>query len=155
MNIEWTWTRFEGLSLQDLYDALQLRARVFILEQVPYLDPDGYDQRSWHLLGRLAAPHGDLPAGELVLYSRIVDPGLKYTEPSMGRVVSHAAVRRTGLGRVLVGEVLRRSDAVWPGLGNRISAQSHLASLYGEFGFKSVGEVYLEDNIPHIEMARH
>jgi ElaA protein len=152
--LRWTWARFEGLSLHDLYDALQLRARVFILEQGPYLDPDGKDQQSWHLLGRLAAPHGDLPAGELVLYLRLVDPGVKYDEPSLGRVVNHAALRGHGLGRRLVGEGVQRCGAAFPGQGIRISAQAHLAAFYTEFGFEPVGEPYGEDNIPHIEMLR-
>ncbi len=145
--ITWTWSRFEALSLQDLYDALQLRAQVFILEQGPYLDPDGLDQHSWHLLGRG-------PQGDLLLYLRLVDPGLKYDEPSLGRVVSHASVRGTGLGRVLVGQGVARSLLAFPGTGLRISAQAHLAGFYGEFGFVPSSEPYLEDNIPHLEMVR-
>ena len=152
--IDWQWCRFDGLGLQGLYDALQLRARVFILEQGPYLDPDGLDQRSFHLLGRLKAPHGGLPAGELVLYLRVVDPGLKYTEPSIGRVVGHAALRGLGLGRTLVGEGVARCVAAHPGQAIRISAQAHLAGFYGSFGFATVGEPYAEDNIPHVEMLR-
>lgn len=152
--IAWQAARFEGLSLQALYDALQLRARVFILEQGPYLDPDGLDQHSLHLLGRLAEPWAGLPAGELVLYLRVVDPGLKYAEPSVGRVVSHAALRGTGLGRALVAEGLRCADLAWPEQANRISAQAHLQGFYGAFGYAPVGEPYAEDNIPHIEMLR-
>ena len=153
-DIHWTWCRFPDLGLQDLYDLLQLRARVFILEQGPYLDPDGLDQCSWHLLGRLAHDWDGLPAGELVLYLRAVDPGVKYDEPALGRVVNHPAVRGLGLGRVLVGEGVRRCDLSWPGQANRISAQAHLADFYGGFGYQPVGEVYLEDDIPHREMLR-
>ena len=152
--LAWRWSRFEALSLQDLYDALQLRAQVFILEQGPYLDPDGLDQHSGHLLGRLAAPHAGLPAGTLVLYLRVVDPGLKYAEPSIGRVVSHAALRGQGQGRVLVGEGVRRCGQAHPGQAIRISAQAHLARFYAEFGFATVGEPYGEDNIPHVQMLR-
>jgi len=152
--IRWSWVRFEDLGLQGLYDALQLRARVFILEQGPYLDPDGLDQHSWHLLGRLAQPHQGLPAGELVLYLRAVDPGHKYDEPSLGRVVSHPAVRGSGLGRALVQEGVASCDRTWPGQANHISAQAHLAKFYGEFGYQPCSEVYLEDNIPHLSMLR-
>jgi ElaA protein len=145
--IHWTWVRFQDLSLQGLYDALQLRAQVFILEQGPYLDPDGLDQQSWHLLGRG-------PEGNLLLYLRLVDPGLKYPEPSLGRVVSHAAVRGSGLGRALVRQGVERCVQTFPGLGIRISAQAHLARFYGGFGFVPCSEPYLEDNIPHLEMLR-
>ncbi|HSI49119.1 MAG TPA: GNAT family N-acetyltransferase [Ideonella sp.] len=153
--LRWQWTRFDALSLHDLYDALRLRAEVFVLEQnCPYLDVDGVDPHSWHLLGHLAQPFGELPAGQLAAYLRMVDPGVKYAEPSMGRVVNDPRLRGQGVGRLLVGEALRRADEVWPGLGNRISAQAHLAKLYGEFGYTLVGEPYLEDNIPHHEMWR-
>ena len=146
-DLRWTWCRFEALSLHDLYDALQLRARVFILEQGPYLDPDGLDQSAWHLLGRG-------PDGTLLAYLRVVDPGLKYAEPSIGRVVNDARVRGTGIGRALVGEGVARCLAAFPGEGIRISAQAHLQGFYGGFGFITLGEPYLEDEIPHVEMLR-
>lgn len=147
MTLTWHWSRFEELTLQGLYDLLALRQRVFILEQGPYLDADGLDQRAWHLLGRDAR-------GALVAYLRIVDPGLKYDEPSIGRVVTDASVRATGVGRVLVAEGVAGCDRLWPGRGVRISAQSHLQRFYGAHGFAPVGVPYLEDDIPHIEMHR-
>jgi ElaA protein len=152
--IAWVWAPFDGLSRDDLYDALQLRARVFILEQGPYLDPDGMDRQSWHLLGRLGASQAGLAAGELVLYLRVVAPGVKYPEPSIGRVVNHPALRGLGLGRALVDEGVRRCLGAFEGQGIRISAQAHLARFYGEFGFQPASEIYLEDNIPHQEMWR-
>lgn len=145
--MRWHWARFDDLSLQDLYDALQLRAAVFILEQGPYLDPDGLDTAAWHLLGRDAA-------GTLQAYLRVVDPGLKFPEPSIGRVVTSAAVRGTGVGRRLMEQGIARCAAAWPGQGIRISAQAHLERFYGSLGFERVGEDYLEDAIPHVEMVR-
>ena len=71
----------------------------------------------------------------------------------MGRVVTTAAGRGSGLGRELVARVLRLSAERFPGQGNRISAQSYLRRFYGSFGFEAVGEDYLEDGIPHIEMV--
>jgi ElaA protein len=144
----WTWSRFEQLTLDDLYDALALRCRVFVLEQGPYLDPDGIDRHAWHLLGRDAATRG------LHAYARVVDAGLKFAEPSLGRVITSPEARGCGLGRVLVAEALRRADATWPGIGNRISAQAHLERFYGAYGYEAVGTPYLEDNIPHLEMLR-
>jgi ElaA protein len=145
--MNWQWHRFADLGVDNLYDALALRCRVFILEQGAYLDPDGIDRVSWHLLGR--DEHGALHA-----YLRLVDPGVKYAEPSMGRVITSPERRGTGLGRQLVAEGMQQHDRVWPGQGNRISAQAHLAPLYGGFGFVAVGQTYLEDNIPHLEMWR-
>lgn len=145
--LQWTWLRFADLGVDRLYDLLALRAQVFILEQGPYLDPDGLDRASWHLLG-----HDE--AGALRAYLRIVDPGLKYAEPSMGRVVLDQALRGSGLADQLVAEGLARAAAVWPGQGNRISAQAHLQRFYGRHGFSPVGEPYLEDDIPHIQMWR-
>ena len=145
--VQWQWLRFADLGVNNLYDALALRCRVFILEQVAYLDPDGLDQRSWHLLGR--ADDGALHA-----YLRVVDPGLKYTEPSIGRVITAPEVRGTGLGRRLMCEGITRCEAVWPGRGIRISAQAHLVPFYGSLGFVAVGDVYDEDGIPHQEMCK-
>lgn len=145
--LAWHWSRFAELGVDALYDALALRCRVFILEQGPYQDPDGLDRESWHLLGRDGA-------GVLQAYLRVVDPGLKFDEPSIGRVITAPEVRGTGAGRALVAEGVRRTEAAWPGRGIRISAQAHLERFYGEFGFRAIGEPYLEDNIPHLEMLR-
>lgn len=145
--LAWTWKRFEALSLDELYDALALRCRVFILEQGAYLDPDGLDRVSWHLLGHDGT-------GVLQAYLRVLDPGAKFSEPSMGRVITSPEVRGTGAGRLLVAEGVRRIDEAWPGQANRISAQAHLADFYGGFGYAVQGETYLEDGIPHVEMLR-
>lgn len=143
----WRWSRFDTLGVDDLYDALALRCRVFVLEQGPYLDPDGLDRRSLHLLGR----SGD---GTLQAYLRVVEPGAKYAEPSLGRVVVAPERRRRGDGDRLVAEGLRGCLLQWPGSAVRISAQAHLQRWYGRFGFQSVGPPYLEDDIPHQEMLR-
>lgn len=145
--MSWQWLRFAQLSLDDLYDALALRCRVFVLEQGAYLDPDGLDRAAWHLLGRDAT-------GVLQAYLRVVDPGVKYAEPSVGRVITSPEWRGSGAGRALMHECMARCDASFAGRGNRISAQAHLQRFYGEFGFVPVTEPYLEDGIPHIEMLR-
>ncbi len=125
---------------------LALRCRVFVLEQGPYLDPDGVDAHSWHLQGRD-------DGGVLQAYLRAVDPGIKYAEPSIGRVVTAPEVRGTGLGRALMREGLVRCAAQWPGQGIRISAQARLRRFYNELGFEAVSDEYLEDAIPHVEMS--
>jgi ElaA protein len=143
----WTWCHWRELGRDDLYDALALRCRVFILEQGPYLDPDGADRRSWHLLGRDGA-------GAAVAYLRVVEPGVKYAEAAIGRVITAPEVRGTGLGRALMAEGLARVQATLGAVPVRISAQAHLQRLYAGFGFAAVGTTYLEDGIPHLEMLR-
>jgi ElaA protein len=127
---------------------LALRARIFVLEQdCAYLDPDGLDRQSWHLLGRGAD-------GRLLAYVRVCDPGVKFDPPSIGRVVVDASQRGTGLGHVLIAEALRRCDETYPHQRNRIGAQAHLQDFYGRHGYLPDSEIYLEDDIPHIDMER-
>ena len=146
--LNWGWQRFADLGVDALYDALALRGAIFAVEQAcAYLDPDGADRQSWHLLGRDSD-------GQLRAYLRLVDPGVKYVEPSIGRVVLDKPLRASGLADQLIAEGLRRADAAWPGLGNRISAQSHLLRFYGRHGYQPVGGIYDEFGIPHIEMLR-
>jgi ElaA protein len=146
--MRWHSADFEALGVHALYEVLALRCRVFILEQGPYQDPDGLDQHSLHLLGR----HGQTQ--QLHAYLRIVAPGHKYAEPSIGRVITAPEVRGQGLGRVLMQQGLQLACEHWPGQGVRISAQARLARLYGSLGFVAVGDPYLEDGIPHQQMFR-
>jgi ElaA protein len=145
--LNWHLSRFADLGVDNLYDALALRCRVFILEQGAFLDPDGVDRDSWHLLGCDEA-------GALQAYCRLVDPGVKYVEPSIGRVITSPETRGTGLGHTLVIEGVARCNAIWPGQGIRIGAQARLERFYERHGFVRVGEDYAEDGIPHCEMLR-
>jgi ElaA protein len=146
--LTWQWTRFTGLSGDDVYDMLALRSLIFVVEQdCVYIDADGVDRQAWHLLGRDEE-------GRLLAYVRAVDPGIKYEMPSIGRVVVDPSQRGTGLGHELIAEALRRCAEVWPGQANRISAQAHLQRFYGRHGYVADGEGYLEDDIPHIAMER-
>ena len=90
----------------------------------------------------------------LVAYLRIVDPGVKYDEPSIGRVITAPEVRGNGSGRALMAEGIAGCERHWPGRAVRISAQAHLERFYNGFGFVRVGENYIEDTIPHVEMLR-
>jgi ElaA protein len=147
VTLGWSWQRFEDLGVEGVYDMLALRARVFVLEQGPYLDPDGVDRHAWHLLGRNAT-------GELLAYLRVVDPAVKFDEPSIGRVVVDPAIRGRGEGHALMREGVARCNAAWPGLPIRISAQEHLRRFYSRHGFETVSAVYLEDRIAHVQMQR-
>ncbi len=146
--MNWWYGRFAEISVDDLYDALALRSQVFVVEQnCVFLDADGADRASGHLLGRD-------DAGALQGYLRIVDPGVKFAEPSIGRVITSEATRGTGLGHRLIAEGVARCTASWPGQPIRIGAQSRLQSFYARHGFVREGDDYIEDGIPHCEMLR-
>ncbi|MCC6335858.1 MAG: GNAT family N-acetyltransferase [Myxococcales bacterium] len=145
--VTWEWLPFDRLTPRQVHDVLQLRARVFIVEQrCAYLDADGADPQCWHGLGN--------EGGVLVATARLVPPGLKFAEPAIGRVVTAPEVRRTGVGRALMLEALGQVRRLWPGQPVRVGAQRYLERFYRSLGFEPVGEEYDEDGIPHIEMLR-
>ena len=148
MPLAWSWRRFEDLAVDGVYDMLALRAKVFILEQGPYLDPDGADRQAWHLLGREPASHA------LLAYLRVLDPGVKFDDVSIGRVVVDASLRGRGVGHALLREGLAHCARRWPGRPITISAQAHLQRFYAQHGFQSVSDEYLDDGIPHVDMRR-
>lgn len=147
----WVFARFDALGVHALHDALALRCRVFILEQGAYQDPDAADKHSWHLLGY--ARRGGVE-GSLATCLRIVDPGARFAEPSIGRVVVAPEWRGQGMGTVAMREGLRHCELLWPHKAIRISAQLHLHRFYAALGFDPAGEPYEEDCIPHLEMLR-
>ena len=149
--IEWQWKRFAALSAAELYAALAARASVFVVEQAcAYLDPDGLDASAWHLCGWA----GSDAARTLAAYLRLIDPGCKYAEPSIGRVLTTAPFRRAGVGRAAMREGLARAAQLYPGRALRIGAQQRLERFYAEFGFRTASEPYQEDGIAHVEMLR-
>ena len=141
----WRFAPFAQLTPGEIHDMYRLRVAVFIVEQdCVFQDVDGVDPRCFHLLGY----SGDA----LVAYARLLPAGVKFDDPSIGRVITAPSVRRTGMGKVLMSEALKRASQLWPGAQIRIGAQAHLERFYNEFGFRKVGQPYDEDGILHIEM---
>ncbi len=140
---------FYELSLDELYAIMALRQEVFVVEQhCPYLDADGKDRLGFHLCGYTSEQ-------QLLAYTRLLPLGVSYEKyASIGRVVSAPSARGTGLGKALMQESLRQAQLLFPGKPLKISAQSYLIRFYRSFGFETVGEEYLEDDIPHIAMIR-
>lgn len=145
--ITWRCSRFDELSAREFHDILQARAAVFVVEQnCAFQDVDGVDPACEHLAGR--------EDGKIVAYCRLVPPGVKYPEPSIGRVITAKSARRTGAGRMLMAKAVERIEALWPGHCIRIGAQQYLERFYGDYGFVQSSEPYDEDGIQHIEMIR-
>jgi ElaA protein len=152
--LTWRFAPFEKLTPREVHDLFQARVGVFVLEQkCAFQDVDGVDPQCWHLLGSSPSAEGR-GGGQLLAYCRIVPPGIKYDEPSIGRVLTTAAGRKTGAGRELMREAVARTNALWPGKAIRIGAQRYLERFYGDFGFVKASEPYDEDGIVHIEMVR-
>lgn len=151
LTVTWQCTPFSELTPGELYAAMEVRQRVFIVEQqCIYLDADGSDHLALHLLGWRSTPDGLL----LSAYARLFPPGAKYPEASLGRVLTHPAARGAGLGKALMNEALERmADAEW-GSAIRIAAQMYLEAFYADFGFRRVSAPYTEDNIWHVDMLR-
>ncbi|GAB4499309.1 MAG: GNAT family N-acetyltransferase [Saprospiraceae bacterium] len=138
---------FRHLTPYELYDIMALRQEVFVVEQnCPYLDADGKDLESWHLMGRNSN-------GELVCYTRLLPEGLSYDGyVSIGRVVSSPSVRGTGVGKILMQHSIEMCRHLFGNQPIKIGAQTYLLKFYENFGFQSTGEEYLEDGIPHTKM---
>ena len=149
--VAWQWSRFHDLRPEDLYEIVRLRESVFIVEQnCAYLDADGRDPAAWHLLGWV---QGD-GARRLVAYARVFEPGIRYAEGSVGRIVTATEVRRTGIGRTLLSEALDRLEGLAPGQPIRLAAQRYLEKFYSGFGFRTASAPYEEDGIIHVDMLR-
>lgn len=143
----WYYKVFEELTPHELYAIMHLRSEVFVVEQnCPYLDPDGKDLSSWHLMG--------WDGNKLVAYARLLPAGLAFTEVSIGRVVSSPAYRGKGAGKELMTTAIKTCKHLFGEQPIRIGAQLYLQKFYESLGFVQVSEMYLEDDIPHIEMIR-
>jgi ElaA protein len=145
--ITWQSLAFDALTPQQLYAILQLRSQVFVVEQnCVFQDMDGADAQAVHVLGYA----GD----RLVAYARCFAAGTKFAEASIGRVITQAHMRGTGLGLVLMRQPIACVQQHWGAQPIRIGAQAHLEKFYGKLGFIKTGSPYIEDGIPHIEMLR-
>ncbi len=136
---------YNELTKCELFDIYFIRQEVFIVEQnCVYQDIDQKDYYSYHLM----AYDNEL----LVAYLRIVHPGISYDEPSIGRVLTKISHRRRGISKKIIQTAIQKVRDVYNHSNIRISAQEYLIPFYRSLNFVTVGEVYLEDDIRHIEM---
>lgn len=148
-DLRWRCQRFDALTLSELQYIYMARQKVFAIEQqCAYLDADGLDEKSFHLAAWSALQ------AEPLAYARLLDPGAKYAEASIGRVLTASIARGIGLGREVVRRAIEQAEQLWPRAAIRISAQTRLEAFYVGFGFVPVGAPYPEDGIDHTEMLR-
>lgn len=135
--------RFDQLTLDELYDIMELRVAVFVVEQTcPYPEIDGRDRGAYHVFLR--------DEGGIQAYLRVLDRGVSFPEVSIGRVI--AVKRRQGLGTEILRAGIRTAVEKFGADAIRIEAQTYARSLYEKQGFRQVSEEFLEDGIPHIQM---
>lgn len=143
--MNWKTYHFNELSVGKLYEILQLRVNVFVVEQeCPYPELDGLDQESVHLEYE--------ENGKVLAYARLVPAGVKYDIPSIGRVIVHPEARGRGLAKQLMTECMEYILSEWQAKEIQLQGQVYLQEFYQSFGFQSVSEAYDEDGIPHVDM---
>lgn len=139
-------SHFSQLSANDFHDIIQLRINVFVVEQnCPYPELDNKDKEAYHVFTRNEKQ-------ELVATARILPAGISYNEVSIGRVCTARQSRMTGEGKILMKKTMEAIEKIFGKVSVRISAQQYLVKFYSDFGFNQVSEMYLEDDIPHVEM---
>jgi len=147
MQLTFKIKRFNELSLTELYNVLQLRSEVFVVEQnCVYQDVDGKDEKAIHLIGTFN--------NEIVAYVRIFKPGDYFEAASIGRVVVKQSYRDRKWGYDLMQEAIEVTKTILNETYITISAQLYLKKFYENLGFVQTSEMYLEDDIPHIEMKK-
>jgi ElaA protein len=164
-DLNWRCVAFAQLGTAGLYQVLQLRSAVFVVEQAcVFQDMDGLDTQAMHLLGMPAqcasgqksghATNNHSVDGQLVAYARCLKAGVAYSEASIGRVATHPSVRGSGAGHALMAQALAQMQALWGTQAVRIGAQAHLQAFYAQHGFVAAGDGYVEDGIAHVQMLR-
>ena len=139
--------KFEELTTAELYELLQLRSEVFVVEQdCVYQDIDGKDQKALHILG--------YKNERLVAYTRCFDRGFYFEEAAIGRVLVRKNARNFGYGHEIMKASLEAIRKNYKTDSIKLSAQQYLLKFYESHGFVAIGEGYLEDGIPHIAMVK-
>lgn len=145
--MKWIFLTFEEINTQQLYTVLQLRSEVFVIEQnCVYQDMDGLDQKAFHVLG--------YDQERLVAYARVFNANTYFIEASIGRVIVRESFRKNKVGVELMQKSIHFIQEKLGHQSIRISAQQYLLNFYENLGFRTIGDGYLEDGIPHINMLK-
>ena len=136
---------FQELTTKELYNLLQLRSEVFVVEQdCVYQDIDGKDEKALHVIG--------YKSDKIVAYTRLFKPGDYFNLSSIGRVVVDKNERQYKYGYNIMEASIKAIEEHYNTTEIKISAQCYLKRFYNNLNFFEIGEEYLEDGIPHIGM---
>lgn len=139
---------FNQLTADQIYDILQLRSDVFVIEQACiYQDIDTQDKESFHLW--LEDKNHVIMA-----YLRIIPKGIAHDNVVIGRVVVHQDYRKHGLARIAMQSAFEWIIQNFGKEAIKIGAQTYLIDFYSSLGFTPISERYLEDDIEHIDMLK-
>jgi ElaA protein len=148
--MQWFSKTFNQLNANELYDILQLRVDVFVVEQTCYY-PDLDDLDRLPGCRHIFAYEG----GRLIGYLRCLPPGSVFNGASaIGRVVINKAARGRQLGHQLIQQGISNCTSNWPDNAIQMGAQCYLEKFYRQYDFTVVSEPFLEDGIPHVGMRR-
>ncbi|MCU9534264.1 GNAT family N-acetyltransferase [Streptococcus sp. CSL10205-OR2] len=137
----WCFKRFDQLTSEELFIILKERVRVFVVEQhCAYQEIDEDDLTAIHVFS--------LKDKELMAYCRLIP---QENQVKLGRVLVPLLFRQKGLGKKLVLKAIDFWQQHYK-VPLFAQAQAYLKEFYQEFGFETISEVYLEDDIPHIDM---
>jgi ElaA protein len=139
---------------------MRLRQSVFVVEQnCAYVDSDGKDAHAIHLLGYLDNCYGKdngskANENKLIATLRFFEPSNPvFEKPMLGRICTAKEVRGKGVGKAMMEQFVSYAEKNTANVDIYMSAQAHLERFYNQFGFNKNSDIYLEDNIPHIEMC--
>lgn len=146
-NLNWQIKQFNELSTTETYQILALRSLVFVVEQnCVYQDIDNKDQKAFHLFCT--------ENNQIIAYARLFKAGDYFNEASIGRVVVHPNYRGKNTGHELMQQAILLCENILHETKITISAQEYLKKFYETHGFVQTSAMYLEDDIPHIQMQK-
>lgn len=138
-------TAFRSLDATTLYDMLQLRSEVFVVEQdCVYQDLDGIDKKAMH--SWIAED------GKMVACARFFMKNQRTKTVQIGRVVVAKDKRRKRYASFLMRSVMDNAKRMLGAKRLYLEAQTYAIPFYERLGFKVCSDEFLEDGIPHVKM---
>ena len=136
---------YNDLSKDQFFDILKLRIEIFVVEQCCYYQElDNEDKEAFHV-----SIYND---GIIVAVGRII-LNLHNKEVKIGRIAVKMEHRKKGLAYKMMKDIMNFISKKYKNFNVLLSAQTYLIEFYQSFGFKEIGNTYLEDGIEHINMV--